>query len=150
MEPVLELRDLSKHYPEHRALDGVSLAVPRGAFYSLLGPSGCGKTTTLRLIAGFEPPTAGEVCLNGVPINDCRPYQRNVSTVFQSYALFPHLTVQGTVEFGLRRKRLPGIPRRVREARATERPPAPRGVTFLFANYDQEEALSLSDQIVVM
>jgi len=100
MEPVLELRDLAKHYPEHRALDGISLVVPRGAFYSLLGPSGCGKTTALRLIAGFEPPTAGEVYLNGVPINDYRLYQRNVSTVFQNYALFPHMTVQGNVEFG--------------------------------------------------
>jgi ABC-type Fe3+/spermidine/putrescine transport system ATPase subunit len=116
MEPVLELRDLAKHYPEHRALDGISLVVPRGAFYSLLGPSGCGKTTALRLIAGFEPPTAGEVYLNGVPINDYRPYQRNVSTVFQNYALFPHLTVQGNVEFGLRRKRVADIAGRVRAA----------------------------------
>jgi len=84
-------------------VDTVSLAIPRGAFYSLLGPSGCGKTTTLRMIAGFERPEEGEILLDGVRVNDRPPYERNVSTVFQSYALFPHLTVQGNVEFGLRR-----------------------------------------------
>ncbi len=115
MEPVLELRHLSKHYPEHRAVDEISLLIPRGAFYSLLGPSGCGKTTTLRLIAGFEPPTSGEVLLNGSSINHCRPYERNVSTVFQNYALFPHMTVQENVEFGLRRRRVADVARRVRQ-----------------------------------
>ncbi len=113
---VLELCRLSKHYPGHRALDDISLEVPRGAFFSLLGPSGCGKTTTLRLVAGFEEPTSGEVRLNGASINHLRPYQRNVSTVFQNYALFPHLTVQENVEFGLRRRRLEDIERRARDA----------------------------------
>jgi spermidine/putrescine transport system ATP-binding protein len=101
---VLELRELSQQYPGHRALNGVSLEIPQGAFFSLLGPSGCGKTTTLRLIAGFEKPTGGEVWLGGVCVNDRPPYERDVSTVFQSYALFPHMTVQGNVEFGLRQQ----------------------------------------------
>jgi spermidine/putrescine transport system ATP-binding protein len=101
---ILELRDVSKHYPTHKAVDGVSLDVERGSFFALLGPSGCGKTTTLRMVAGFEEPTSGDVLLNGRRINHLRPYQRNVSTVFQSYALFPHLTVRGNVEFGLRRR----------------------------------------------
>ena len=101
---ILELRNLVKDYASHRAVNGVSLQVERGAFHSLLGPSGCGKTTTLRLIAGFEQPTAGEVWLNGNLVNGLKPYRRNVSTVFQSYALFPHLSVHRNVEFGLREK----------------------------------------------
>jgi ABC-type Fe3+/spermidine/putrescine transport system ATPase subunit len=113
--PILELRGLAKEYPGHRALDGISLEIPKGAFYSLLGPSGCGKTTTLRLVAGFEQPTAGEIYLNGELINQRKPYQRNVSTVFQSYALFPHLNVRGNIEFGLRRKRAADIDERVRK-----------------------------------
>jgi ABC-type Fe3+/spermidine/putrescine transport system ATPase subunit len=106
MPVILELRDLVKHFPTHRAVNGITLSLDHGRFYSLLGPSGCGKTTTLRLIAGFEQPTAGEIRLNGRVINDAKPYDRNVSTVFQSYALFPHLTVQSNVEFGLRQKRI--------------------------------------------
>jgi ABC-type Fe3+/spermidine/putrescine transport system ATPase subunit len=104
VESVLELRDIGKHYPSHRAVSGVSLSLARGEFFSLLGPSGCGKTTTLRMIAGFEEPTSGQVLLNGADITHHKPYQRNVSTVFQNYALFPHLTVQQNVEFGLRRR----------------------------------------------
>jgi len=99
-------------------VDRISFAVPRGAFYSLLGPSGCGKTTTLRLIAGFDEPSEGDILLDGVRVNERRPYERNVSTVFQSYALFPHLTVQGNVEFGLRRTSATGIERKVKDALA--------------------------------
>lgn len=104
---VLELRDVSKVFPGHQAVNRVSLEVPKGELFSLLGPSGCGKTTTLRLIAGFETPTSGEIRLNGQNIQDLRPYQRSVSTVFQNYALFPHLTVRKNVEFGLRRGTVP-------------------------------------------
>ena len=104
MDAVLELANVSKAFATHKAVDDVSFAIPRGAFFSLLGPSGCGKTTTLRLVAGFEAPTVGEIRLNGERIDLLPPYQRNVNTVFQSYALFPHLTVQGNVEFGLRNK----------------------------------------------
>ncbi len=114
MSAVLELRQVTKQFASHRAVADVSLEVPRGAFFSLLGPSGCGKTTTLRMIAGFETPDAGEIWLNGSRIDALPPYRRNVNTVFQSYALFPHLTVRGNVEFGLRRKRADGIEARVR------------------------------------
>ena len=113
MDTVLDLRAVSKEFLTHRVVTGVSLSIARGEFFSLLGPSGCGKTTTLRLIAGFETPTSGEVWLNGARIDRLPPYQRNVNTVFQSYALFPHLTVRGNVEFGLRRKRVDGIAARV-------------------------------------
>ena len=116
MTPILELRNLVKHFPGQRAVDGVSLTITRGGFFSLVGPSGCGKTTTLRLIAGFETPDSGDVLLNGEVVNERRPYERNVSTVFQSYALFPHLTARQNVEFGLRRRNAKGIDKRVRDA----------------------------------
>jgi len=112
----LELRHLAKHYPGHAAVDGISLQIPQGGFFSLLGPSGCGKTTTLRMIAGFEEPTAGEVWLGGALVNGRRPYERNVSTVFQNYALFPHLTAHGNVEFGLRERGVHDRAARVRAA----------------------------------
>ena len=101
---VLELRNVSKAFATHRAVDNVSLAVKRGELHALLGPSGCGKTTTLRMVAGFETPTQGEILLSGQDIAQLKPYERNVSTVFQSYALFPHLTVRENIEFGLRQK----------------------------------------------
>lgn len=205
-ETVLELRRVSKDFATQRAVAEVSLEIPRGAFFSLLGPSGCGKTTILRMTAGFETPTSGEVWLNGQRIDLLPPYQRNVNTVFQSYALFPHLTVQGNIEFGLRHKKVSDDMNRVREvlkqvrleAKASRKPselsggerqrvalaraivlqpdvllldeplsaldPQLRkqvrgelrdlqrrvGVTFLFVTHDQEEALSMSDQIAVM
>ncbi|HEX4277404.1 MAG TPA: ABC transporter ATP-binding protein [Bryobacteraceae bacterium] len=107
MSAVLELRSLAKDFPGHRAVDNISLQLERGGFYSLLGPSGCGKTTTLRIIGGFEQPTAGDILLNGAIVNRLKPFERDVSTVFQSYALFPHLTAQGNVEFGLRERKAP-------------------------------------------
>src|SRR6202167_3426907 len=100
MNAVLELRQVSKSFPGHRAVDNVSLELARGEFFSLLGPSGCGKTTTLRMIGGFEAPTSGEILLNGARIDHLPPYQRNFTTVFQNYALSPHLTVRVNVEFG--------------------------------------------------
>jgi len=115
MEVILELRDVSKEFSAHRAVNRVSLSIDRGSFFSLLGPSGCGKTTTLRLIAGFEAPTSGEVWLNGLRIDALPPYRRNVNTVFQSYALFPHLTVSGNVEFGLRHVGVTNARERVRQ-----------------------------------
>jgi ABC-type Fe3+/spermidine/putrescine transport system ATPase subunit len=104
MGTVLELRGLSKHYPGQRAVDNLTLSVAPGEFFSLVGPSGCGKTTTLRLVAGFEEPTHGEILLAGRSLAGLPPYQRDVSTVFQSYALFPHLTVAQNVAFGLERR----------------------------------------------
>ena len=214
-ETLLQLRHLSKDFATQRAVADVSLEIPRGAFFSLLGPSGCGKTTILRMVAGFETPTSGEVWLNGQRIDALPPYQRNVNTVFQSYALFPHLTVQGNIEFGLRHKKVSDdinqpkasddikrvleVLKQVRlDAKASRKPselsggerqrvalaraivlqpdvllldeplsaldPQLRkqvrgelrdlqrrvGVTFLFVTHDQEEALSMSDQIAVM
>jgi ABC-type Fe3+/spermidine/putrescine transport system ATPase subunit len=107
MTAILELRKVSKEYGSTTAVKDVSLRVRRGEFFALLGPSGCGKTTTLRMVAGFEEATAGDILLSGERINHLRPYERNVSTVFQSYALFPHLTAIRNIEFGLRRKRVP-------------------------------------------
>ena len=116
MAAILELRHVSKEFGANRVVDDVSLSVTEGEFYALLGPSGCGKTTTLRIVAGFEEATNGDVMLSGERINNLRPYERNVSTVFQSYALFPHLTARQNVEFGLRRKRVPEAEMRKRAA----------------------------------
>jgi len=107
VELTVELRKVTKKFGDVVAADRVSLEIVRGEFFSLLGPSGCGKTTTLRLIAGFEEPTEGEIFINGENVRDKRPYERNVNTVFQSYALFPHLTVAGNIAFGLERKKTP-------------------------------------------
>jgi len=103
MSTVLELRGVSKSFGAHRAADNVSFSIEKGCLFALVGPSGCGKTTTLRMVAGFESPDSGDVILNGQRINDLPPYRRNVSTVFQSYALFPHLTARENIEFGLQR-----------------------------------------------
>ena len=111
---ILELRGVSKRFGAHTAVAGLNLDVERGEFFSVLGPSGCGKTTTLRMIAGFETPDEGEIRLNGARIDALPPYRRNVNTVFQNYALFPHLTVRGNVEFGLRQMRRVGIDAKVR------------------------------------
>ena len=206
MDPILELRGVSKEYSGHAVLDGISLAVPRGAFFALLGPSGCGKTTSLRLTAGFEAPTSGEIYLHGQPMSGRKPYERKVSTVFQNFALFPHLTVRQNIEFGLRHQKIPGRERRIagvldlvqlrgKESHYPEQisggekqrtalarslvlepdillldeplsslDPGLRkmlrnelkalqrrvGIAFLMVTHDQEEALSVSDQIAVM
>ncbi len=208
MNSALELNALTKSFLANRVVDGISLQVPKGCFYSLLGPSGCGKTTILRMIAGFADPDSGDIVLNGQRLNGLRPYQRPVTTVFQNYALFPHLTAARNVAFGLERRgerpseigpkvarmldlvglpdkadRMPanlsgGEKQRTALARALvvepellllDEPlsaldPALRkrvridlkllqqrlGITFLFITHDQEEALSLSDQIAVM
>ena len=98
----VQLVDLAKRYGNHEAVCGIDVDIPPGEFFSLLGPSGCGKTTTLRMIAGFERPSAGRVLLDGKDVSDTPPNRRNVNTVFQSYALFSHLTVAENVAFGLR------------------------------------------------
>ncbi len=103
MPGEVTLVSLTKHFADVVAVDDINLHVTGGEFFSLLGPSGCGKTTTLRMVAGFEEPTAGQIQLDGVDVADRPPYKRNVNTVFQSYALFPHLRVSDNVAFGLRR-----------------------------------------------
>jgi spermidine/putrescine transport system ATP-binding protein len=114
----VELRGLTKRFDETVAVDGIDLDIRAGEFFSLLGPSGCGKTTTLRMIAGFERPTAGRILLDGVDVAAVPPHERNVHTVFQNYALFPHRDVQGNIAFGLQRRRVAKdeIRRRVDEA----------------------------------
>src|SRR3989337_4434455 len=96
------LVDLVKRFADVTAVAGIHLSMPSGEFFSLLGPSGCGKTTTLRLIAGFERPDEGQILLDDVDMAQTPPHKRNVNTVFQNYALFPHLTVFDNVAFGLR------------------------------------------------
>jgi spermidine/putrescine transport system ATP-binding protein len=106
-ETIVQLDAVSKSYGPVRAVARVSLAIGRGEFVSLLGPSGCGKSTILRIIAGFESPDEGGITIDGIDMTVVPPHQRPVNTVFQSYALFPHLTVFDNVAFGLRRKRAP-------------------------------------------
>lgn len=210
MEDVyeVELQDVTKRFGEVTAVGSVSLAVARGDFLTLLGPSGCGKTTLLRMIAGFESPDAGRVILTGRDVTELSPHQRDVTTVFQHYALFPHLNVFDNVAFGLerRRARRDEIKRRVAAALEMvrlegldERKPGelsggqqqrvalaralvvePKvllldeplaaldlklrkqmqlelkglqrrlGISFIYVTHDQEEALTMSDTIVVM
>jgi spermidine/putrescine transport system ATP-binding protein len=206
--PDIRLDRVVKRFGETVAVDGLTLEIERGAFYALLGPSGCGKTTTLRMIGGFEDPTEGTVYLGGADVTDLPPYKRDVNTVFQSYALFPHLDVERNVAFGLERRKLPKdeVRRRVGEALDMtqlhglgKRKPAqlsggqqqrvalaralvnrPRallldeplgaldlrlrkqlqielkriqqevGITFVHVTHDQEEAMTMADEIAVM
>ncbi len=105
-ETDIRLEGVSKRFSDTVAVDDLDLEIERGAFYALLGPSGCGKTTTLRMIGGFEDPTAGRVLLGGEDVTEMPPYKRDVNTVFQSYALFPHLSVEKNVGFGLERRKV--------------------------------------------
>ena len=199
---------MTKRFGDVVAVDRMNLRIQHGEFYSLLGPSGCGKTTTLRMIAGFEQPTEGEILLAGQPIAGVPPYRRNVNTVFQHYALFPHMNVARNVGYGLRQRKVDkaeetrlvgealelvrlggygtrriwemsgGQQQRVALARALVNRPTVLlldeplgaldlklrkemqlelkslqrevGITFVYVTHDQEEALTMSDTIVVM
>ena len=205
---IIELKAISKEFNGEQVLSEISLDIHDNEFVTLLGPSGCGKTTMLRIIAGFETPDSGDVLFDGARINDLPPYKRELNTVFQKYALFPHLNVFENVAFGLRLKKMPEeeIAERVKEAlkmvnlsgferRSTERLSGGQqqrvaiaralvnrpkvllldeplgaldlklrkdmqnelkniqhltGITFIFVTHDQEEALSMSDTVVVM
>ena len=180
MQKIIELKHITKSFDGGEpVLKDVSLDVYDNEFLTLLGPSGCGKTTILRIIGGFEQPDEGDVLFLGERINDIPAHKRNVNTVFQRYALFPHLNVFENIAFPLREKHVPkdeieqkvhellemvalkgfehrsvtrlsgGQQQRVAIARALiSRPRA--GITFIFVTHDQEEALSMSDTIVVM
>lgn len=208
VENIIELKNLCKSYDELTILDNFSLNIKKNEFLTLLGPSGCGKTTTLKIIAGFEYADDGKVIFEGKDINNTPPYQRPVNTVFQKYALFPHMNIYENIAFGLRIKKLPKeeIDRKVKEmlklvalegyenrkvdslsggqqqriaiARALVNEPKvllldeplgaldlklrqemqielkrmqqKLGITFIFVTHDQEEALTMSDTIVVM
>ena len=104
---VIELRRVRKTFGDFVAVEHADIAIREGEFFAMLGPSGCGKTTTLKMIAGFEQPTSGHVVLNGVDVSRVPPYKRNVNTVFQQYALFPHMTVADNVRFGPRSRKVP-------------------------------------------
>jgi spermidine/putrescine transport system ATP-binding protein len=112
----LKLTKVTKTYDTFTAVDQLDLVIPRGSFFALLGPSGCGKTTTLRMVAGLDQPTIGEIWIGDQDITETRAYQRNVNTVFQSYALFPHLSIIDNVAFGLRRRKVSDYRTRAMEA----------------------------------
>ena len=205
---LIRLRDLCMAFDNEQVLDHINLYINEKEFLTLLGPSGCGKTTTLRIIGGFAMPTSGDVLFDGVRINDVPPYKRQINTVFQKYALFPHLNVFENIAFGLRMQKLPeaeikqrvmemletvslkgfehrrpealsgGQQQRVAIARALVNRPKVLlldeplaaldlklrkdmqielkriqqqvGITFIYVTHDQEEALTMSDTIVVM
>ena len=107
LQPLLRIEAVSKRFGEVVAVNQLSLEVYQGEFFALLGPSGCGKTTLLRLVAGFEQPSTGRIMLEGVDLAPVPPHRRPVNMMFQSYALFPHLTVEGNVAFGLKQEGLP-------------------------------------------
>jgi spermidine/putrescine transport system ATP-binding protein len=113
----IKLESLTKRFDEVTAVDEISVEIQAGEFFSLLGPSGCGKTTTLRMVAGFEPPTSGQILLDGTDVGSWPPHKRNVNTVFQSYALFPFLTVAENVAFGMKYK---SVAKSEREDRVAE------------------------------
>lgn len=205
---IIDLKNISKSYGDDQILDKLNLKIYENEFLTLLGPSGCGKTTTLRIIGGFENADQGQVFFDGQNINDLPPYKREINTVFQKYALFPHLTVGGNIDFGLKLKKVPpkeieerrrevlrlvglsgyenrnisslsgGQQQRIAIARALVNRPKVLlldeplgaldlklrkemqvelkeiqqsvGITFVYVTHDQEEALSMSDTIVVL
>ncbi len=207
-ENILELKNINKAYGDNKVLDNLSLNIKKNEFLTLLGPSGCGKTTTLKIIAGFETSDSGELMFKNEDISSLPPYKRKVNTVFQKYALFPHMNIFENVAFGLKLKKLPkdeiktkvedmlslvalkgfekrsveslsgGQQQRVAIARALINKPEillldeplgaldlklrkemqlelkkiqkEVGITFVFVTHDQEEALTMSDTIIVM
>ncbi|GAA0093226.1 ABC transporter ATP-binding protein [Paraclostridium bifermentans] len=208
LENIIELKNLSKRYDDNQVLDNLSLDIKKNEFLTLLGPSGCGKTTTLKIIAGFEYADEGKVLFEECDITDIPPHERQINTVFQKYALFPHMNIYENIAFGLKIKKLPkdeidkkvkemlklvaldgferrqveslsgGQQQRVAIARALVNEPKvllldeplgaldlklrkemqmelkkiqkKLGITFIFVTHDQEEALTMSDKIIVM
>ncbi len=164
MTPAISVRSLVKTFGRGAemitALNNVSVDIRQNEFFTLLGPSGCGKTTLLRLIAGFELPDQGEVLLHGQEIAHLPPHKRPVNTVFQNYALFPHLNVSRNIAFGLEmqgwdKAKVTATVERMLELvkdmqLELKRLQDETGITFVFVTHDQEEALTMSDRIAVM
>jgi putative spermidine/putrescine transport system ATP-binding protein len=148
---VVKLLGVSKHFGALRALDDVDLTVEEGEFLSLLGPSGCGKTTTLNVLAGFVAPDHGRVLIDGADVTDQPPYQRGLGVVFQSYALFPHMTVADNVAFGLRERRVPrrDIATRVAEALSLVRLPGAGGTRPLQLSGGMQQRVALARALVI-
>ena len=168
-ESILKLQQIRKSFDHTEVLKGVDLEVAQGEFITLLGASGCGKTTTLRIIAGLELPDSGSVILEGRDITDWEPNKRDVNTVFQNYALFPHMNVADNVGYGLKIRKVPKaeIAERVKQALRLvqleeygklrrqmqlelKRLQKQLGITFIYITHDQEEAINMSDRIGVM
>lgn len=140
----LYLKNLTKRYDDFTAVNDLTLTIPAGSFFALLGPSGCGKTTTLRMVAGLEEPTSGEILIGEENIVPLPPYKRPVNTVFQSYALFPHLTIYENVAFGLRRRGIKDIDKTVKDMLALVEltPMAERKPTQLSGGQQQRVAVA--------
>ena len=136
MTSAISMSGLSKHFGDVRAVDGIDLEIEDGEFFAMLGPSGSGKTTVLRLVAGFEQPTTGRIVLGGKDVTDLPPFARDVNTVFQDYAIFPHMSVRENVEYGLRVKKVPKEERRQRALEALE--------TVRLGGYDERRPQQLS------
>jgi putative spermidine/putrescine transport system ATP-binding protein len=136
MTSAISMSGLSKHFGDVRAVDGIDLDVAEGEFFAMLGPSGSGKTTVLRLVAGFEQPDTGRIVLGGRDVTDLPPHARDVNTVFQDYAIFPHMSVRENVEYGLRVKKVPRAERRQRAQEALE--------TVRLGGYDERRPQQLS------
>ena len=148
---IIDIKNVSKRFGEKTALNNINLYVRKGEFMTILGPSGCGKTTLLRLLAGFETANEGIITIAGNDITNLPPYKRNVNTVFQKYALFPHLNVYDNIAFGLDEP-LAALDLKMRKDMQLELKQMHErlGITFVYVTHDQEEALTLSDTIVVM
>ena len=140
----LHLKNLTKRYDDFTAVKDLTLTIPAGSFFALLGPSGCGKTTTLRMIAGLEEPTSGEILIGDENIVPLPPYKRPVNTVFQSYALFPHLTIYENIAFGLRRRGIKDVDKTVKDMLALVElsPMADRKPTQLSGGQQQRVAVA--------
>ena len=169
---LIRLRNIRMAFDDEVVLNDLNLYINDKEFLTLLGPSGCGKTTTLRIIGGFTTPVSGDVLFDGVRINDVPPYRRQINTVFQKYALFPHMNVFENVAFGLRMQKRVAIARalvnrpkvllldeplgaldlKLRKDMQLELKKIQQqvGITFIYVTHDQEEALTMSDTIVVM
>ncbi|HTS86913.1 MAG TPA: ABC transporter ATP-binding protein [Gemmatimonadales bacterium] len=150
MQSVITLSHVTKRFGDYIAVEEANFDIARGEFFSLLGPSGCGKTTTLRMIAGFETPTSGRILLEGQDVSEVPPYRRNVNTVFQHYALFPHMTVRDNVAFGPRSRKLPAteVAKRVDDLLAVTRLTALAGRKPAQLSGGQQQRVALARALV--